>query len=251
MAHHDPWSPRPVIAGKSPPSRGMKVFLVVVVVAVAAVAAVVLWFVAVMSGGFDNLLDWHHPTRSSHEVVRARNEAVPRVDRAANDLADRLSQAAGLEVSGVDGVGEWCEEGQHNFKIDNDYDLLCTATHAVLLTGPADRARTQAEALVAALAADGYGPQYASAALDVSGLHDGSVADADLGSGGRYVRGALQVGVALAAADSPSYRFDSDVRRLQLRMNSRALTPGTTPGDVLPAGRYGVWLTVSETYFKA
>jgi hypothetical protein len=215
------------------------------------VAAAVLWFVAMMSGGFDDLFDWHHPTRSSPEVVRARDAAVPRIAQSADAVAGQLARASGLQISTVTGTAEWCDEGQHNFKIDNDYDLLCTAATAVLLTGPSDRARTQVDALLTALAAAGYRPRYPNAALNLVGLHDRSASDSDIGPGGRYARGGSDLGIELVAFDSPSYRLDSTGGDLRLRRDGAPLPPGVVPAQLLPAGRYGVWLTVSETYFRA
>ena len=91
------------------------------------VAAVVVSF----SGGLDDVLDFRNPSPDSGSVRTARAEAVPRVAELANDLTD----GAPLADSGIRVQRDVCQTGQHNWKVDDDFDLRCTASMGVVLSG--------------------------------------------------------------------------------------------------------------------
>jgi hypothetical protein len=131
-----------------------KALITAVVVTALAFALFVAAVVVSFSGGLDDVLDVRNPSPDSGSVRTARAEAVPRVAELASDLAD----GAPLADSGIRVERDECETGQHNWKVDDDFDLRCTASTAVVLSGN-DVAAVR-DAVAARLAdwdrADGY-----------------------------------------------------------------------------------------------
>lgn len=101
----------------------------------------VLFLYASVSGGWD---DAFRPkkTAASGEVRDARKDAGPVLAREADDL--------GLTIGQPD---ERCLEGQHNWKIDDEYDVSCE----LVATAPVDR--DGLDAFGAQLAAAGWRPE--------------------------------------------------------------------------------------------
>lgn len=109
-----------------PASRRRAPFWVKAVLTVMSVCCLgaVLFVLAVVvsfSGGLDDALDFRHPEKTDARVVEAREASVAR-------LPGLLREVTGGSTATVS--GDSCTEGQHNFKIDDDYDLDCVAAVA-------------------------------------------------------------------------------------------------------------------------
>lgn len=96
------------------------------------VAAVVVSFI----GGVDELFRGDPPREGDPEVVAARQAA----DR---DLVDEralaepaLASVSGGALLGGGRVQPTCRQGQHNWKIDDDYDLACQLTRLAVVAVP-------------------------------------------------------------------------------------------------------------------
>lgn len=99
---------------------------VLTVVAVCCLGAVlfVLAVVVSFSGGLDDALDFRHPKETDKRVVQARDASVARLP----GLLAEITGSGTVTLS-----GDSCSVGQHNFKIDDDYDLDCVAAVATVL----------------------------------------------------------------------------------------------------------------------
>lgn len=115
-----------------------------------------------LSGGWDDAFRFDRPEEGDPEVVEAQ-EAVqgPFVEssRARTDEVVVPSLGVGVMARGSGVVRPRCLVGQHNYKVDDDFDLNCEL-HAIEVVAMADRAdfRTDMEALDVALTADGWQP---------------------------------------------------------------------------------------------
>lgn len=109
-------------------SRRFTVVLSIVGVVVLLATGFVLFVVASMSGGFDELVPRRRPKETSAEVVRARAKAEQATPAALTAIVDGPVQQAlgGAQRSvGAPANESRCETGQHNWMIDDDYDLRC------------------------------------------------------------------------------------------------------------------------------
>jgi hypothetical protein len=155
----------------SPPRRRWRWWHTLLLLAVAPVVLFALWIglvIVSLSGGFDDLFAGDPPRQGGPEVVAARNEAAREL---AADSA-RLTAAVVVPALGAAaapvGRGEVtpsCQEGQHNWKIDDDFDLACDLDR-VEVVAVAQRGAFHADmvALDAALRADGW-------TSDLFGMH--------------------------------------------------------------------------------
>lgn len=115
-------------------------------------ALAVLWFAAMMSGGFDDLLSGEGPKATDKKVVAALDKAHT-VNR--QELDDLLQHARFLQAGpDATAAAQRCETGQHNWKTDDAYDLSCTVTDAVLVTAGTAALHDQMLALDASLTSD-------------------------------------------------------------------------------------------------
>lgn len=236
-----------------PPRRWLKPLLW------AAAAAGLLWAAAaigiaiVFGGGLDNLLSGPGPSASDPEVVAARTSGTRIADGAALRSADAaLPGAPTVGQGGNDG----CSVGQHNWKIDDSYDLSCTTTRLRVMAAPAGTFREDMLAAHDRLLADGWEPAGPGTGLP------GVVVDYwDQFAGSS--RGAVYSQKDLP---SPGYTRDADGATLDLRVD------WTEPGDgefspdydntsydppaadvlgALGGDEYGVVLSVSFRYFHS
>jgi hypothetical protein len=141
-------------------TRTGRVLLWVLAVLAGLVALAVLWFAAVLSGGFDDLLSGGGPKRTDNQVVKAGERAHEQAKRELGALVEQhLRQALGPQaVTLATATTDTCETGQHNWKVDDSYDLRCSVSDAVLITGTTSALREQVLALHASLAPDWGGP---------------------------------------------------------------------------------------------
>ena len=130
--------------------------------------------VASLSGGFDNLLDIRRPSADDDRVVRAGEEATDELSGIAQRLVPTVvgPDAAPRGTS----TGHECDEGQHNWKIDDDYDLRCTARHISAFTVLEGSLSAQVDAMHRALTQDGWSQPGLTAPprLNVASLGTGS-----------------------------------------------------------------------------
>lgn len=233
-------------------SRGAKVVLTILGALLALGVAGVLWFVAVMSGGFDNLLDIDHPKESDSDVRAARARGVARLDQATAALVAELGQGTGLrQEARLGGRADLCDKGEHNWKTDTDYDLRCTVERKVLLLGEGARATEQLDALATWLEGSDYRPLYGEG-VRLTRDPGPTVHDSLLPSSTRYSGpGPRQLEVVLLANDSPAYRlpFVGDPRRALL-LDGVPVDDDFQPAQVVGATRYGVLLVLSLTSFE-
>ena len=117
--------------------------------------AFVAWVFIAFSGGLDDVLDVRDPAPDDRRVVEARERSEER-------LAAELAGITGTEPSGASAD---CEEGQHNWKIDDPYDLLCTQSTATAVPLGADPT-TDLLQLHYRLVADGWTPSGVEAGLE-------------------------------------------------------------------------------------
>ena len=141
------------------------------------IVGILVTFAVQLSGGWDDVLDRTHPRPGDPEVVAAREVAAAEVDAEVVRVIDevvtptlsggRVAQApevgtamAPLPNADVqpDAQGSSCIVGQHNWKIDDGFDLACTEIRGGVVAAQQQPFVDDMLALDAALAADGYTP---------------------------------------------------------------------------------------------
>jgi hypothetical protein len=140
---------------------------VVVLLLVAFVAALAVQ----LSGGVDELFDRTHPTQDDPEVVAARADARRQLDAQLARLSEqvvlpavpgsRVAQSSGDIDPGFTGAGRGsdCAVGQHNWKVDDPFDLACVEVRHAVVASPATDVAATLAALDRALQADGWRPE--------------------------------------------------------------------------------------------
>jgi hypothetical protein len=118
---------------ETPPRRKLptwaKVLITLVLVCVVGLALFVAAVVVSLSGGLDDVLDVGKPTEDSRKVEKARDRAVPTVERQHAAVVRGLpGEDTGIRVS-----DDACDQGQHNWKVDDDYDLDCVLSRGTVL----------------------------------------------------------------------------------------------------------------------
>lgn len=127
-------------------------------------SALLLWIV--LSGGVDQILEGDPPRPDDAEVVEARTatQAWFAIDasRVADDVvAPGLGQEAALLGTGDQAAP--CEVGEHDWKVDDDFDLICRLESVRVLAVPSRDGRGAGrEAVEAALRADGWRSMWVS-----------------------------------------------------------------------------------------
>lgn len=125
--------------------RWHRVALAVAAVLVIVPVVLAVFFYASMSGGWDDA--FRRKKDASHRDVReARKRAEPVVAEQAREL--RLEPEP---------YREHCAEGQHNWKIDNDFDVSCELLATAAMQVP-DRLEPRMHALHDQLTAAGWRP---------------------------------------------------------------------------------------------
>lgn len=173
--------------------RWVRVLLWTAGTVTALVAALFLWFAAMLSGGFDDLLSPGGPVETDREVVEAGAQA--REELAAVPLP--VTTAAVAEE-------QQCEVGEHNWKIDDDFDLSCVTTRTTLSPVPAPVFREQALALHEELVRDGWTSEYGDIPSVIREYWDVLAAEGDYAPGDlpstTYARGELRLEVRWLSA---------------------------------------------------
>lgn len=239
-------------------------------VALAVWAALV---VVAFSGGVDELFRGDPPREDDPEVVAARQQAS--VDLAADTdaVADGTALPAlpaGAARLGGGEVHPECWEGQHNWKIDDDYDLICHLERIEVFTVPQrDGFRADMVALDDELRAAGWTSTHSpmDSVLDDYGDDLAASSSREPGTGptarsghsmddlpqARYTRtsGAWSYGLVVGWAErgSPGHTITYRDERADLRdADGRAVHTGDLLRAV-PQQGYAVVLTESVEYF--
>lgn len=218
--------------------------------------AVVVWFVAMLSGGLDDLLGGPGPREDDARVVEAGEVARAKLAAEADDL---LGLTGGGEPVATAEASR-CQEGQHNWKIDDPYDLSCSRDHtAIVVGGPATTFREDMVDLDAALVRAGWVPASSSIPEVLEGYWDGrdSILEGNPGwtyphrmpSAG-YTRD--DMGLSVDWLEAASLADDDSLDRSDLRW----VTPAGDRVDsddvaaLLPTEGYGIRLRLSTGYFE-
>jgi hypothetical protein len=208
-------------------------------VVTALLGAAALWLAAVFSGGLDNLLSLPGPSEDEARVVRAQQQAEAALRSDSDTLLRVVAPALG-SVPLATGSGSTCHEGQHNWKIDDPYDLQCHQMHvAVVPGGDVAGFRATALSLHAQLVADGWEPGDGYGASSVEDVLveywdlrvlEGRASPAAL-PGGSYSRDGRELTVDWVAASSSHYGWPvlatSDGRDVPSTEVNRLVEPGT------------------------
>lgn len=136
--------------------RWAKVTLVVLTLVLVPCGAVLMWLAVSFAGGLGDFVAGYSPDPDDAQVVEARGRGEQHVATELADLAPAASAALGASTQLGQATGDDCVVGQHNWKVDDDFDLYCTHGRAVVLPGDPARFREDALALHALLEADGW-----------------------------------------------------------------------------------------------
>lgn len=115
-----------------------------------------------LSGGVDDALPRRRPTERSAEVVRARAEAAQSTKAAVAAIVDGpVREALGAALRQPPTLGppvtkDECTEGQHNFQVDDTYDLRCAMQATAIAVATRDGFRDQMLRLHERLGAAGW-----------------------------------------------------------------------------------------------
>ncbi len=120
----------------------VKVLVTFVVVVVTGMALFVGAVVVSLSGGLDDVLDVSNPSKDSRSVVKARGKAATRLD----PLHVAVTSGLGASDTRVRVSRDECQIGEHNWKIDDPYDLDCVLARGSVYVVPLN---TDHDALVA------------------------------------------------------------------------------------------------------
>lgn len=137
-------------------SKAGRVALWVTGVMAALCAMAVLWFAAMMSGGFDDLFSGEGPKTTDEKVVAVNERAQEENQRELRSMEERHVRPALGPTSQVLATARTsrCETGQHNWKVDDSYDLRCQVSDAVMVTGRTAGLREEVLALHRSIVSD-------------------------------------------------------------------------------------------------
>jgi hypothetical protein len=231
-----------------------RALFVVALTLVVVLGGTFLWLWAAFGGGIDELLNGSGPDADDRRVVEARDRATDEllVGRGAL-LASVTDPALGSSRPLATASGSDCEAGQHNWKIDDPYDLRCSAVDAVLVEGDEAAFREQALALHAALLDAGWTSGGDDAQWMIEQYWDQRATD-DTGYGigdlptASYFRDGLSLRVQWL--DITNGQVDTAPVYPVVLETEDGPVPGEDAAGLLTAGRFGVALAVSTQYFE-
>jgi hypothetical protein len=235
-------------------------------VLVAAVSAVAVFAVltAVLGGVLLfrvlNELGDTGPEEDDPEVVAAREVAARELSADTDRLAVAVVAPAlgpGSAHLGRGQVEPPCHVGQHNWKIDDDFDLACGLQRIEVVSAPRRASfATDMEALDSALRAEGWVPSPVREMDDVVLDWDRHGAPSALPGTGytRTVQGeSRSLELRWAASGSPADAISlwaDDAERLELRTAAGDQADPSSLLEEIPAGGYAVVLTEGVEYFR-
>jgi hypothetical protein len=211
-------------------------------------SALALLLAASMSGGFDNLLDFRKPDADDRRVVRAGEAALEELAEDGAALAASMAQAEPSLGSALGGTGATvCDVGQHNWKIDDDYDLRCTARHVVAFAPAGQSSGEQLARVGEQLSSAGWNPVYpprAPASVDGAQLRVGGQQVAD------YTRSDERLSIRLVGAKG-FYAGDTRYTELPpLRGRDGTELPVADLPARTPPGHYTLVIEIERPYFE-
>ncbi|HET7691102.1 MAG TPA: hypothetical protein VFK41_12005 [Nocardioidaceae bacterium] len=242
-------------------SRLARTMLIGIAAAVAVLAfAVGLVYVNIM-GGFDDLLNGDAPKETDAEVVAAREPASVALRTSGQSLAKQTELSTGGRLIAAGELHPPCDIGQHNWKIDDPYDLLCDLSRVAVIGSPSVAAfRDQMVVLDATLVADGWEPssrwglqRILADYWDERGGFSSSYTVDDLPSAS-YSRWSgdelreLSVQWATVGSDAGAITYYEDSLSLAWAEGSETTIPAVL--SEIPAEGYAVVLSESVTYFE-
>ena len=222
-----------------------KVVLWVAAGATALFGAFALWLAAMFSGGLDDLLDRPGPYVMDTEVVAARDRVRPENQRDLREVA-----VPGAVVATA--TGSRCEEGIHDWKRDDPYDLSCNLSDAVLVAGDLSELRADMQRLAASAAGSGWTSSGLGVERVMTEYWDaGGRAPKDLPQA-RYDTEGYEKALVISWPDSTAQAaelgsFTSDV---QWRDATGAQISARRAAELVGVGRYGVIVEMERGYFE-
>jgi hypothetical protein len=252
------------------PRRGLRWWHVLLLtVAGLLVLFVVLAGLALLSifGVLDSL--GGDPPRESHpEVVAARRECGAALEQEVALLTQSAvlpSLPPGSALLARGEVVPPCQVGQHNWKINDDFDLACSQSRREVVSAP-DRAtfRSDMVRLDEALRAQGWRPSFQPIPDMLTGYWDALAGEpwangtdgdrysmADLPPAG-YTKtvpgGSRMLAVSWVERDSRATELTSFVTSSRFSADGHDVTPESIV-DAVPVEGYAVVVSVSEEYF--
>jgi hypothetical protein len=234
----------------------------IVAATVALVALLMANVAAQLSGGWDEVFDRSHPQPGDPEVVAAREVGARAVEAEIDRVvaaavpaltAGRVAQPAPRGADAVDeALVAGCEEGQHNWKRDDPFDLACWEVRRAILAGDAGEFRADMVALDAALLQAGWLHSYDDGLLGTLRYWDqygrpvaGGPQDpsADPSAGGAP-------GDGYRLADLPSARYVSADGRFTLDLGFRGVPAYGQAEPELADDEYALVVRVDHASFR-
>jgi hypothetical protein len=236
--------------------RWAKITLGVLGVVLVVAGAAAAWFVSMLLGGIDDLVTGGRVQADDARVVAAREGAERDLGA---ELAELLRGTSGGTLARTS-VSR-CVPGQHNWKVNDDYDLYCGQGEAVVVRGEMAGFRSDALALHEHLQAQGWvaAPGYDERDPAVRGIaavvaerwdpvaHDPPPLPELYG--GSYSRDGTTLVVSwVAPADplSPEHPFYA----AEWDLPGGGAVGNDRLGTAVPAGSYGTVVRLSTEYFR-
>ena len=226
-------------------------------------AAGLLWLAAVFSGGLDDLLSAGRPEEGDARVVEVRERTRAALDEDRATLIDDVVEPTlGVGAVVATGGGGHCAVGQHNWKIDDPYDLSCTELSAAVVVGDEALFRHQVLALHQRLVAAGWSPPDGQAGADRSSLAARVRDSWDVrGSFGREGYGPADLPSAEYARNGQALRVewmgpegDSALAfrwfEVELRTPDGRRVSNDGAASLVPSGGWGAALVLEDTSFE-
>jgi hypothetical protein len=231
--------------------RAAKVVLALVGVVALGIVGLGAFVWVTFSGGLDDALPRRRPTERSTEVVKARAEAAETTRAAVTAIVEGpVREALGAALRQPATLGppttkDECTEGQHNYQVDDPYDLRCTMQATVVAVAARDGFRDHMLRLHDRLGAAGWQPSPSQdgipeAILEYWDAHNGSFP------------GSPSQDDMYTPVDLPmeQYRREDDGSvRLEVKWTDRSdrIRPEST---AIAERDYGVVLTYERVYFE-
>lgn len=237
-----------------------KVLLWIAGVGMALLVAFVLFFAAMLSGGFDNLFDFAHPSADDADVEAARDEAVPVADDLLRAALDGPVGAVLPATPFASALGTRCIEGQHNWKIDNTFDLSCRLTRVEVVNGGTlatfrdDMVALDEALLAAGWESDADRPMqyllsgYWDDRQQIISANPDFEYPADMPAAAYELDG-LEMSLSWTQRDADRYSTQADEQSTWHTADGSPTT-GADVTRLVPEGGYALVLTVSLTYFE-
>ena len=218
------------------------------------IVGILVSFAVQLTGGWDEVLDRTHPRPGDPEVVAVREVAAAEVDtevvRVIDEIVTPTLTGGRVEVAPEvgaamaplpnadvqrDAQGSACVVGQHNWKIDDGFDLACAEIRAGVVAARQQTFVDDMLALDAALTADGYTPAGAGNGLALPLEYWQSLAGTPAGDG-EY---------GIANLPGATYRSADETFTLVVSFGPRDISTATLAGD-----EYLAKITVSTQSYR-